>query len=404
MNTGTIFLSQQNLLKQWKPLVIIFFTFFSSLNGQVTFSAGGLPSAIPDPGNLNITIAVSGLTGTVTTADEVQINVAIAHAWASDIVIGVTPPGGSEILIVNRIGGGVNIDMVSANVLSFRSNASGTVVVPGLNGIIPAGIYLPSGNSPVGNFSSLIGANRNGNWTLRVRDDDAIIQGSLASASISFFNTPSPVVLTCPTNTTEPSGQTQLAINSSFATWLSTVSGSGGCNGALSNNNVGAPPANGGSTTVTFTYTSDCAPLITTCNATFSVETGLYQNMQTGISYTLLQTAIDAAMPGQSIILLGNVSESNVTVNNSVTLEANGFTLTIPTGTLTIPSGKSLTWKEDTLIIGPGASIDNDGTLKNNGIINYQSGSGTFNNTGAYSGIGSFEGNFVNNGDVSPGN
>ena len=158
-----------------------------------TFSASGLPLAIPDPGNLSNTVTVSGLTGTVATADEVQINISIAHAWASDIVIGITPPGGSEILIVNRIGGGTNIDMISANTLSFRANASGTIVTPGLNGVIPSGVYLPTGSNAVGSFSSLVGATRNGNWTIRVRDDDAIIQGSLHKAEIQFFGLCTPV-------------------------------------------------------------------------------------------------------------------------------------------------------------------------------------------------------------------
>lgn len=219
------------------------------------------------------------------------------------------------------------------------------------------------------------------------------------------INCPSPpVVLTCPVNQMEAANQTQMAINAAFNTWLSTASASGGCNGVFTNNNVGAPPATGGSTIVTFTYTSTCAPLVSTCQATFSVEAGLYQNMQTGQSYALLQSAIDAAMPGQTIVLLDNVSESNVTVNNSVIIEANGFTLTIPSGTLTIPSGKSLTWKEDTLIIASGASIDNDGTLNNNGTIQYQGGTGDFTNTGVYSGIGIFQGDFLNMGTVSPGN
>ncbi|MFM9947176.1 MAG: MopE-related protein [Saprospiraceae bacterium] len=173
--------------KQILLFFIALFAALSSVHGQTTFSAGGLPVAIPDPGNVNNTITVSGLPGTVATADEVQINVAISHAWASDIVIGVTPPGGTEVIIVNRIGGGMNIDMSSANVLSFRSNAAAVVTVPGLNGVIPAGIYLPSGANAVGSFASLVGATRNGNWIIRVRDDDSIIQGSLQSASISFF-------------------------------------------------------------------------------------------------------------------------------------------------------------------------------------------------------------------------
>ncbi|MBL0153147.1 MAG: hypothetical protein IPP93_06545, partial [Chitinophagaceae bacterium] len=79
------------------------------------------------------------------------------------------------------------------------------------------------------------------------------------------------VVLNCPVNTTAASCQTQAAINTQFATWLATASASGGCNGVLTNNNTGAPLACGGSTTVTFTYTSSCAPVTTTCQATFTV-------------------------------------------------------------------------------------------------------------------------------------
>ncbi len=82
---------------------------------------------------------------------------------------------------------------------------------------------------------------------------------------------PQPVVLTCPVNTTTAACQTQAAVNTAFATWLATATASGGCNGALTNNNTGAPPACGGSTTVTFTYASSCAPTTTTCQATFTV-------------------------------------------------------------------------------------------------------------------------------------
>ncbi len=87
----------------------------------------------------------------------------------------------------------------------------------------------------------------------------------------TFTVASSPVVLTCPTNTTAAACQTQAAVNTAFAAWLATASASGGCNGVLTNNNTGAPSACGGSTTVTFTYTSTCAPLTTTCQATFTV-------------------------------------------------------------------------------------------------------------------------------------
>lgn len=78
------------------------------------------------------------------------------------------------------------------------------------------------------------------------------------------------VVLTCATTVTEAACQTQATINTKFTNWLVTTTASGGCNRVLSNNNTGAPSACGGSTTVTFTVTSDCeAPK--TCSASFTV-------------------------------------------------------------------------------------------------------------------------------------
>jgi hypothetical protein len=87
------------------------------------------------------------------------------------------------------------------------------------------------------------------------------------------FTVPAPpaVVLTCPVTTSTAACQTQTAVNNAFAAWLASATASGGCNGGLTNNNQGAPPACGGSVTITFTYASSCAPLSTSCQATFTV-------------------------------------------------------------------------------------------------------------------------------------
>lgn len=233
--------------------------------------------------------------------------------------------------------------------------------------------------------------------------------GTLSSTCQATYTvaSPSSVVLTCPVNVTEMPGQSQATIDGLFATWLGTASASGGCNGLLTNDNTGAPSASGGTTTVTFTYTTTCtSSATTTCQATFSVTAPNYINTTTNVTYASLQDAIDDADPmgNETIKLLTNISEPNVTITNSICIEADGFMLTIPSGTLSIPSGKTLTWKEDTLIIDAGALIDNDGTLINNGSISYQSGVGTFTNTGVYKGTGSFTGNFINNGSIFPGN
>ncbi|MCC6752668.1 MAG: hypothetical protein IT266_01650, partial [Saprospiraceae bacterium] len=89
------------------------------------------------------------------------------------------------------------------------------------------------------------------------------------SAVFTVLDAPA-VVLNCPANQTEPACQTQAAIDAAFATWLASASSSGGCNANLTNNAGAAPPACGGSTTVTWTVTSSCEPNVT-CSAVFTV-------------------------------------------------------------------------------------------------------------------------------------
>ncbi|MBV6473141.1 MAG: hypothetical protein JPMHGGIA_01414 [Saprospiraceae bacterium] len=106
------------------------------------------------------------------------------------------------------------------------------------------------------------------------------------------------VVLTCPTNQTEPSCQTQAAIDVAFATWLTTASYSGGCNATMTNNAGAAPPPCGGSTTVTWTVTSSCEPNVT-CSAVFTVADApaVVLNCPANNTQTSCQTqaAVDAA-------------------------------------------------------------------------------------------------------------
>jgi hypothetical protein len=110
---------------------------------------------------------------------------------------------------------------------------------------------------------------------------------------------PATVVLTCPTTTTVAACQTQAAIDAAFTAWLATASASGGCNGSLTNNSTVAPSSCGGSTTVTFTYTSSCAPLSSSCSATFTVAAPAVVVLTCPTTTTVAacqnQTAVDAA-------------------------------------------------------------------------------------------------------------
>ncbi len=96
---------------------------------------------------------------------------------------------------------------------------------------------------------------------------------STASASNGEVEDYRAIDLTCPTATTSSPCLTQAQINTAYSTWLATAKAGGGCNdGTLTNNSSGAPTACvGGTSTVTFTYTSACAPITTTCMSTFTV-------------------------------------------------------------------------------------------------------------------------------------
>lgn len=139
---------------------------------------------------------------------------------------------------------------------------------------------------------------------------------------------------------------------------------------------------------------------------------GNIQNERTGQKYTSLQDAINDADPmgGDTIVFLDHIEESFVAYN-SVYVNSNGFTLTIPDeipdvsfGRMEIYQDVVFIWLGGTIIVNPAGMINNDGTLHNNGTIIYQGGTGTFENGGIYKGTGSFQGNFMNYGSVNPGN
>jgi hypothetical protein len=105
--------------------------------------------------------------------------------------------------------------------------------------------------------------------------------------------------LICPSNMTTPACQTQAAVDQAFADWLAMAVITGGCNGVLTNDNTGAPPACGGSTSVTFTYTNGCGPN-NFCTVTFTVAAPSTPNLglivgTTQVSACQTQAAINSA-------------------------------------------------------------------------------------------------------------
>lgn len=137
----------------------------------------------------------------------------------------------------------------------------------------------------------------------------------------------------------------------------------------------------------------------------FTLTVAAAYNATTNTSYATLQAAIDAANPMtiDTIEMLGDITEANIVVTNSVVLKSNGFILTIPSGGFAIFPGVVFTWHSGNFIFNVGATLANLGTLQNNGYIQYHGGFGPFYNEGNYEGTGTFDGNIINLGQIKPG-
>src|SRR6202041_3661897 len=94
----------------------------------------------------------------------------------------------------------------------------------------------------------------------------------------------------------ELSCQTQAQVNADFATWLASVTVSGGCSPQLNNNSTVAPPACGGSTTVTWTVTDNCLNTPLTTSATFTVPTAPTASLTPASNFTELTCQTQATV------------------------------------------------------------------------------------------------------------
>jgi hypothetical protein len=128
------------------------------------------------------------------------------------------------------------------------------------------------------------------------------------------------LIVNCPAPATEAACQTQAAIDAAYSAWLGSFATQWGCQPNATNNSTGAPSACGGSTTVTWTVTSNCeAPV--TCSSTFNVTAAptMALNAPTNATEAACQTqlAVDAAFASW-------LASANVTggCNSSLTNDA----------------------------------------------------------------------------------
>lgn len=152
------------------------------------------PTTIPDMNYVDIAIAVSGIIGNTTL---VTIELDISHTWDEDLDIFLSDPTGKWLELSTDNG---DWDDNYSNTL-FEDAAPTNITMgtaPFTGSFKPEGTLTASG-APVNRTGTIInlagfnGLNPNGNWTLRIGDDDAWVTGIFNSAVLNIAGTAAPI-------------------------------------------------------------------------------------------------------------------------------------------------------------------------------------------------------------------
>ena len=244
---------------------------YTLLPSGPTNSTGIFPGLAGSEAGITYTVSVESAEGCVTSA-----SATITQLAANPIILNCPPDTTTQACLTQDA---INSAFTTwLNSFGFSGGTSSTLMRSPLNPTPPA----------------RCGASTEVNWT--VTDDCGQSQSCTRTYTVPA---PPTVVLNCPTSTSTTACQSQTAVNDAYAAWLATASGTGGCNGNLTNNSTGAPLACGGAKTVTFTYTNSCSQTPSTCQATFTVPNlpGVVLTCPTNKSIAAGQTqaAVDAA-------------------------------------------------------------------------------------------------------------
>lgn len=155
------------------------------------------------------------------------------------------------------------------------------------------------------------------------------------------------VELNCPQPSVQPGCLTQAQVDAIYNNWVGRGSGGGGCIGNLSHTNPGPPDKCGGTVTVTYTYTSSCEPLVSTCTSTLTVaDSNLIIQCPVNKTEAACQTqaAIDASFNAwlATGIILQGCAPRLITNNNNGAPDKCGGTKTV-TFTATASCGTTQT-------------------------------------------------------------
>lgn len=144
------------------------------------YTSTDVPQAIPDfsgtPGVATSTLTVSGFTGVLTDLNAI-LN--ISHTFDSDVIVKLQSPMGTEVTLINQVGGdGDNFANTTLDD-DFGFNPIGSGTAPF------SSTFAPS--SPLSAFN---GEDPNGVWTLTVSDNQALDTGTLNGWSLQLTPTP----------------------------------------------------------------------------------------------------------------------------------------------------------------------------------------------------------------------
>ena len=174
---------------------------------------------------------------------------------------------------------------------------------------------------------------------------------------------PSPVTLTCPQNINLAGGLlTQTQIDTAYNDWLASVTYGGGCNPSISNNSSGAPSYCGGTSSVTFTVTSDCeAPK--QCTATFTISqcASLGNYVWNDSNFNGLQDGSEVGVPGVTVTLYRCSNNSVVAVQLTGALGQYLFNNLTPGGYYVGFSGFPPNFVMTSQDAGANDAVDSDG-------------------------------------------
>jgi len=237
---------------------------------DVTVACGAVPSASTRPYSNGLTggCEISGTSNSSTfSATPGACGGTVTETWTATDACGrtltsvsrtitVDPAPQAQFAAVSDITVSCNASLPpTGTTLSYTNGESGGCLISGSATGVVTGSYTTCGDM----FTET--------WTFT----DACSRTSTQSRTITVVS-PAPVSLTCPPPATEVECQTQTAVDMAFTNWLTSVMISGGCNIVKSTMPAMpvAPPATGGSVTVTWTVTSDCESPAT-CSSTFTV-------------------------------------------------------------------------------------------------------------------------------------